>query len=70
MIKCKTYPLTRPEMEAAKKFLDKNQAMGYCQGSKGPCAQHMQEGLSRGDALVAKSISQVTGDKVTRPWGE
>jgi Reverse transcriptase (RNA-dependent DNA polymerase) len=24
MIKCKTYPLTRPEMEVAKKFLDKN----------------------------------------------
>jgi hypothetical protein len=29
MIKCKTYPLTKPEMDAAKKFLDKNQAMGY-----------------------------------------
>jgi hypothetical protein len=29
MIKCKTYPLTKPEMEAAKKFLDENQAMGY-----------------------------------------
>jgi hypothetical protein len=29
MIKCKTYLLTKPEMEAAKKFLDENQAMGY-----------------------------------------
>jgi Reverse transcriptase (RNA-dependent DNA polymerase) len=36
MIKCKTYPLTRPEMEAAKKFLDKNQAMGYIEPMNSP----------------------------------
>jgi hypothetical protein len=41
-----------------------------CQGSKGPCAQHMWEGLSRGGALVAKSKSQVTRDKVMRLWGK
>jgi hypothetical protein len=28
MIKCKTYLLTKPEMDVAKKFLDENQAMG------------------------------------------
>jgi hypothetical protein len=36
MIKCKTYPLTRPEMEAAKKFLDENQAMGYIEPTNSP----------------------------------
>jgi hypothetical protein len=36
MIKCKTYLLTRPEMEAAKKFLDKNQAMGYIELTNSP----------------------------------
>jgi Reverse transcriptase (RNA-dependent DNA polymerase) len=36
MIKCKTYPLTKPEMEAVKKFLDKNQAMGYIEPTNSP----------------------------------
>jgi hypothetical protein len=36
MIKCKTYLLTRPEMEAAKKFLDENQAMGYIKPTNSP----------------------------------
>jgi Reverse transcriptase (RNA-dependent DNA polymerase) len=36
MIKCKTYPLTKPEMDAAKKFLDKNQAMGYIEPTNSP----------------------------------
>jgi Reverse transcriptase (RNA-dependent DNA polymerase) len=36
MIKCKTYPLTKPEMEAAKKFLDENQAMGYIEPTNLP----------------------------------
>jgi Reverse transcriptase (RNA-dependent DNA polymerase) len=36
MIKCKTYLLTKPEMEAAKKFLDKNQAMGYIEPTNSP----------------------------------
>jgi hypothetical protein len=36
MIKCKTYPLTKPEMDAAKKFLDKNQAMGYIKPTNSP----------------------------------
>jgi hypothetical protein len=36
MIKCKTYPLTKPEMEAAKKFLDENQAMGYIEPMNSP----------------------------------
>jgi RNase H-like domain found in reverse transcriptase/Reverse transcriptase (RNA-dependent DNA polymerase) len=36
MIKCKTYPLTKPEMEAAKKFLDENQAMGYIEPANSP----------------------------------
>jgi Reverse transcriptase (RNA-dependent DNA polymerase)/RNase H-like domain found in reverse transcriptase len=36
VIKCKTYPLTKPEMEAAKKFLDKNQAMGYIEPTNSP----------------------------------
>jgi hypothetical protein len=36
MIKCKTYPLTKPEMEAAKKFLDKNQAIGYIKPTNSP----------------------------------
>jgi Reverse transcriptase (RNA-dependent DNA polymerase) len=36
MIKCKTYPLTKPEMEAAKKFLDENQAMGYIKPTNSP----------------------------------
>jgi hypothetical protein len=36
MIKCKTYPLTKPEMEAAKKFLDENQALGYIEPTNSP----------------------------------
>jgi Reverse transcriptase (RNA-dependent DNA polymerase) len=36
MIKCKTYLLTRPEMEAAKKFLDENQALGYIEPTNSP----------------------------------
>jgi Reverse transcriptase (RNA-dependent DNA polymerase) len=36
MIKCKTYPLTKPEMDAAKKFLDENQAMGYIEPTNSP----------------------------------
>jgi hypothetical protein len=36
MIKCKTYLLTRLEMEAAKKFLDENQAMGYIEPMNSP----------------------------------
>jgi Reverse transcriptase (RNA-dependent DNA polymerase) len=36
MIKCKTYPLTKPEMEAAKKFLDENQVMGYIEPTNSP----------------------------------
>jgi hypothetical protein len=36
MINCKTYPLTRPEMEVAKKFLDENQAMGYIELTNSP----------------------------------
>jgi hypothetical protein len=36
MIKCKTYPLTKLEMEAAKKFLDENQAMGYIEPTNSP----------------------------------
>jgi Reverse transcriptase (RNA-dependent DNA polymerase) len=36
MIKCKTYTLTRPEMEAVKKFLDENQAMGYIEPTNSP----------------------------------
>jgi hypothetical protein len=36
MIKCKTYPLTKPEMDAAKKFLDENQAMGYIKPTNSP----------------------------------
>jgi Reverse transcriptase (RNA-dependent DNA polymerase) len=36
MIKCKTYPLSKPEMEAAKKFLDENQAMGYIEPTNTP----------------------------------
>jgi RNase H-like domain found in reverse transcriptase/Reverse transcriptase (RNA-dependent DNA polymerase) len=36
MIKCKTYPLTKPEMEAAKKFLNENQAMGYIEPTNSP----------------------------------
>jgi hypothetical protein len=36
MIKCKTYPLTKPEMDAAKKFLDENQAMGYIEPINSP----------------------------------
>jgi hypothetical protein len=36
MIKCKTYPLTKPEMEAVKKFLDENQAMGYIEPTNLP----------------------------------
>jgi hypothetical protein len=38
MIKCKTYPLTRPEMDAVKKFLDENQAMGYIKPMNSPYA--------------------------------
>jgi Reverse transcriptase (RNA-dependent DNA polymerase) len=36
MIKCKMYPLTKPEMDAAKKFLDENQAMGYIEPTNSP----------------------------------
>jgi RNase H-like domain found in reverse transcriptase/Reverse transcriptase (RNA-dependent DNA polymerase) len=36
MIKCKTYPLSKPEMDAAKKFLDENQAMGYIEPTNSP----------------------------------
>jgi hypothetical protein len=36
MIKCKSYPLTMPKMEAAKKFLDENQAMGYIEPTNSP----------------------------------
>jgi hypothetical protein len=36
MIKCKTYLLTKPEMEAAKKFLDENQVMGYIEPTNSP----------------------------------
>jgi hypothetical protein len=36
MIKCKTYPLMKPEMDAAKKFLDDNQAMGYIEPTNSP----------------------------------
>jgi hypothetical protein len=36
MIKCKTYPLTKPEMDAAKKFLDENQALGYIEPTNSP----------------------------------
>jgi hypothetical protein len=36
MIKCKTYPLSKPEMDVAKKFLDKNQAMGYIEPTNSP----------------------------------
>jgi hypothetical protein len=36
MIKCKTYLLTKPEMDAAKKFLDENQAMGYIEPINSP----------------------------------
>jgi hypothetical protein len=36
MIKCKTYLLTKPEMDVAKKFLDKNQAMGYIKPMNSP----------------------------------
>jgi hypothetical protein len=36
MIKCKTYPLTKPEMDAAKKFLDENQALGYIKPTNSP----------------------------------
>jgi hypothetical protein len=36
IIKCKTYPLTRPEIEVAKKFLDENQAMGYIEPTNSP----------------------------------
>jgi hypothetical protein len=36
MIKCKTYPLTKPEMDVAKKFLDENQAMGYIKPTNFP----------------------------------
>jgi hypothetical protein len=36
MIKCKTYLLTKPEMDAAKKFLDENQAMGYIEPMNSP----------------------------------
>jgi hypothetical protein len=36
MIKCKTYPLTKPKMDAAKKFLDENQAMGYIEPTNSP----------------------------------
>jgi Reverse transcriptase (RNA-dependent DNA polymerase) len=36
MIKCKTYPLTKPEMDAVKKFLDENQAMGYIEPTNSP----------------------------------
>jgi hypothetical protein len=38
MIKCKTYPLTKPEMDTAKKFLDENQAMGYIEPTNSPYA--------------------------------
>jgi hypothetical protein len=36
MIKCKTYPLTKLEMDAAKKFLDENQAIGYIEPTNSP----------------------------------
>jgi hypothetical protein len=36
MIKCKTYPLTKPEMDVVKKFLDENQAMGYIEPTNSP----------------------------------
>jgi hypothetical protein len=36
MIKCKTYPLTKTEMDMAKKFLDENQAMGYIEPTNSP----------------------------------
>jgi hypothetical protein len=36
MIKCKTYPLTKPEMDAAKKFLDENQVLGYIKPTNSP----------------------------------
>jgi hypothetical protein len=36
MIKCKMYPLTKPEMEVVKKFLDENQAMGYIEPTNSP----------------------------------
>jgi hypothetical protein len=36
MIKCKTYPLTKPEMDVAKKFLDENQAMEYIEPTNSP----------------------------------
>jgi hypothetical protein len=36
MIKCKTYSLTKPEMDAAKKFLDENQALGYIEPTNLP----------------------------------
>jgi hypothetical protein len=38
MIKCKTYPLTKPKMDVAKKFLDENQAMGYIEPTNSPYA--------------------------------
>jgi Reverse transcriptase (RNA-dependent DNA polymerase) len=38
MIKCKTYPLSKPEMDATKKFLDENQAMGYIEPTNSPYA--------------------------------
>jgi hypothetical protein len=36
IIKCKTHPLTKPEMEAVKKFLNENQAMGYIEPMNSP----------------------------------
>jgi hypothetical protein len=36
MIKCKTYPLSKLEMDVAKKFLDENQAMGYIEPTNSP----------------------------------
>jgi hypothetical protein len=36
MIKCKTYLLTKPKIEAAMKFLDENQAMGYIKPTNSP----------------------------------
>jgi hypothetical protein len=46
MIKCKTYPLTKPEMDAAKKFLDENQAMGYIKPTNSPYSScHSSKGL-------------------------
>jgi hypothetical protein len=78
-IKCKTYPLTRPEMEVAKKFLDENQAMGYIEPTNSPYSSpfffikkkdgcHGSKGLWLEVSLNVTCSAQVLSFGTSRRW--